>query len=299
MRQLLLRGIALAALTTCIGTAALAKGPASPGVAPQYDTTHVYVESGKVDAFVKSFLATFGGESTKHVVATVTPTPSKTTSQLLLTPAGTVSLFGFQTPIPAPFGTERTGYLVKDIDKAVEKARKSGAEIVVATFPDPIGRDAVIRWPGGVNMQLYWHTTTPHYQPLKTIPDNRVYLSPDRANVFVKDFLAFSAGRIVSDERKANGLEIGRPKDHFRRIRLTSAFGNIEVLVTDGHLPYPYGHEMTGYEVADLKDTLTKAETSGATILVQPVTVEGRQSAMVEFPGGYIAEIHQPLGAGK
>ena len=28
------------------------------------------------------------------------------------------------------------------------------------------------------------------------------------------------------------------------------------VLVTDGHLPYPYGHEMTGYEVVNLVDTL-------------------------------------------
>ena len=24
------------------------------------------------------------------------------------------------------------------------------------------------------------------------------------------------------------------------------------VLVTDGHLPYPFGREMTGYEVSDL-----------------------------------------------
>jgi hypothetical protein len=36
-----------------------------------------------VDKFVSSFLATFGGKSTKQVVATVTPTPSSTTSQLL------------------------------------------------------------------------------------------------------------------------------------------------------------------------------------------------------------------------
>jgi hypothetical protein len=63
------------------------------GVGPQYDTTHVYVAPEDVDKFMASFLATFGGQSTKQVVATVTPTPSSTTSQLLQTPVGTVSLF--------------------------------------------------------------------------------------------------------------------------------------------------------------------------------------------------------------
>jgi hypothetical protein len=71
-------------------------------------------------------------------------------------------------------------------------------------------------------------------------------------------------------------------------------FGKMTVFVTDGHLPYPYGIEFTGYEVADLKDTLTKATTSGATVLVEPFTSERRDSAMVQFPGGYIAEIHAP-----
>ncbi len=34
----------------------------------------------------------------------------------------------------------------------------------------------------------------------------------------------------------------------------------LTVLVTDGHLPYPYGREMTGYELANLADTLAKAK---------------------------------------
>jgi hypothetical protein len=55
-------------------------------VAPQYDSTHVYVAPQDVDSFVKSFLGTFGGTTTKQVVATVTPTPSSTTSQLMQTP---------------------------------------------------------------------------------------------------------------------------------------------------------------------------------------------------------------------
>jgi hypothetical protein len=136
---------------------------ASPAVAvgPQYDTTHVYVAPADVDAFVASFLATFGGQSTKQVVVTVTPTPSSTTSQLLQTPVGTVSLFGFKTPIPFPFGAERTGYLVTDMDVAIKAARAAGADVLVEPFPDPIGKDAVIQWPGGVNTQIYWHTKAP------------------------------------------------------------------------------------------------------------------------------------------
>src|SRR5258708_37182991 len=151
---------------------------AQPGptvaVGPQYDTTHVYVAPEKVDAFVKAFLGTFGGASTKQVVATVTPTPSSTTSQLLQTPAGTVSLFGFETPVPYPFGAERTGYLVTDMDEGIRLAKACGADVLVSSLPDPIGRDAVIQWPGGLNMQLYWHATKPSYAAFETVPENRV-----------------------------------------------------------------------------------------------------------------------------
>jgi predicted enzyme related to lactoylglutathione lyase len=262
------------------------------GVGPQYDTSHVYVAPEDVDRFVASFLATFGGESTKQVVTTMTPTPSSTTSQLLQTPAGTVSLFGFKTPIPWPFGAERTGYLVTDIDEAIKAARNAGADVLVATFPDPIGRDAVIQWPGGINMQLYWHTTRPSYTALEAVPENRVYVSPERADTFTRVFLQFSRGMVVSDEAKAPGVEIGRPQDTYRRIRIESVFGKMTVFVTDGHLPYPYGRELTGYEVTNLKDTLAKATDAGATVLVQPFTSDRRESAIVQFPGGYIAEVH-------
>jgi predicted enzyme related to lactoylglutathione lyase len=262
------------------------------GIGAQYDTTHVYVAPDDVDTFVASFLATFGGKSTKQVVATVTPTPSSTTSQLLQTPVGTVSLFGFKTPIPYPFGAERTGYLVSDIDAAVRAAQAAGADVLVSTFPDPIGRDVVIQWPGGVNMQLYWHTTKPNYAAFETIPENRVYLSTERADDFTRSFLRFSHGKVVSDDPRAPGVEIGRIEDSFRRIRIESIFGKTTVFATDGHLPYPYGREMTGYEVMDLNDTLAKAKSSGATVLVEPFAADRRQSAMVQFPGGYVAEIH-------
>ncbi len=273
---------------------AAAKEADTPMVAvgSQYDTTHVYVAPADVDRFVASFLATFGGQSTKQGIATVTPTPSSTSTQLLQTPVGTVSLFGFRTPIPQPFGSERTGYLVTDLDVAIKAARAAGADVIVQAFPDPIGRDAIIQWPGGVNMQLYWHTTPPHYPAFQTVPENRVYVSPDRADAFVQGFTTFSHGKVMSDEAKAPGVEIGRPNDRYRRIRIESTFGKVTVLVTDGHLPYPYGHEMTGYEVKSVPETLAKARTGGARLLVEPFTSEGRESAFVEFPGGYVAEIH-------
>src|SRR5882762_6981740 len=140
-------------------------------VGPQYDTTHVYVAPQDFDRFVPSLIATFGGTTAKQGVFTVTPTPSSTMSQLVMTPVGTVSVFGFKTPVPYPFGLERTGYLVIDMDEAIRAAK--GADVLVAPFNDPIGRDAIIQWPGGVNTQLYWHTTAPSYAPLQTIPENR------------------------------------------------------------------------------------------------------------------------------
>jgi hypothetical protein len=264
----------------------------SVAVGPQYDTTHVYVAPEDFDRFVASLLATFGGTKTKQGVFTVTPTLSSTISQLVLTPVGTVSVFGFKTPIPYPFGLERTGYLVTDMDEAVRAARATGADVLVATFNDPIGRDAIIQWPGGVNTQLYWHTTPPSYTPLQRIPENRVYVSPDRVDAFVRSFLAFSHGSVVSDAAGAPGVEIGRPGETYRRVRIESKFGKLTVLVTDGHLPYPYGREMTGYEVANLAETIAKAKATGADVLVPPYTTEERDAVMVRFPGEYIAEIH-------
>jgi hypothetical protein len=272
-------------------------GTVSAAVGPQYDTTHVYVAPQDFDRFVASLIATFGGTTTKQGVFTVTPTPSSTMSQLVLTPVGTISVFGFKTPIPYPFGLERTGYLVTDMDEAIGAAKATGADVLVAAFNDPIGQDAIIQWPGGVNTQLYWHTTAPSYAPLQTIPENRVYLSPDRADAFVRSFVAFSHGSVVSDEPRAPGVEIGRPAETYRRVRIESKFGKLTALVTDGHLPYPYGREVTGYEVASLTDTLTKAKAAGVDILVIPHTADERASVIVQFPGGYIAEIHS--GAGK
>jgi hypothetical protein len=120
-------------------------------------------------------------------------------------------------------------------------------------------------------------------------------VSPVRADEFVKDFVAFSHGKVVSDNSTEPGLEIGRPGDHFRLIKIESAFGRAAVYVTDGHLPYHYWNEMTCYGTKDLPATLDKAKTVGVTVLVAPYTSGNRESAIVKFPGGYIAEIHQEL----
>src|SRR5580704_2661500 len=115
-----LAAIALAGLLS-VGSARLSPLPGtssavalaaetSPNVAvgPQYDTTHVLVPPEDFDRFVASVVATFGGTtSPKQNAATVTPTPSSTMLQLVFTPVGTLSVFGFTTAIPYPFGTER------------------------------------------------------------------------------------------------------------------------------------------------------------------------------------------------
>lgn len=292
MRPTITTALALSVILALVQPSTAREPKANYAVGPQYDTTHVYVAPADVDRFVESFVATFGGKSTKQVVATVTPTASSTTSQLVLTPVGSISVFGFKTPIPYPFGHERTGYLVTDIDAAVGAAKRAGAGVLVTTFPDPIGRDAVVQWPGGVNMQLYWHTSVPSYPELQTVPENRVYVSSEKAAEFISGFVKFSNGAIVSDDAKAPGIEIGRPNDSYRRIRLASKFGKMTVLVTDGRLPYPYGHELAGYEVTSLDDTLAKAKAAGVSVLVEPYVADHRRAAIIQFPGGYVAEVH-------
>ena len=269
---------------------------ASVAVGPQYDTTHVYVAPEDFDRFVASLVATFGGTTTKQGVFTVTPTQSSTMSQLVLTPAGSVSVFGFKTPIPYPFGLERTGFLVTDMGEAVRAAKATGADVLVAVFNDPIGKDAIIQWPGGVNTQLYWHTAAPSYKVLESVPENRVYVSADRADLFTRSFVAFSHGKIISDDAYAPGVEIGRPTDTYRRICVESTFGKLTVFVTDGHLPYPYGREMTGYEVTNLEETLARGKAAGVSVLVAPYETKDRSAAIVQFPGGYVAEIHCVAG---
>jgi predicted enzyme related to lactoylglutathione lyase len=269
----------------------------SVAVGPEYDTTHIYVAPGDLDAFVTGFVATFGGSTSKRSVVNVLSVPSSTELQAVLSPVGVLSIFAYQTPVPFPFGEEHTGYLVTDMDRAIKAARAAGAEVIVAPFKDPIGIDAVIQWPGGVKMQLYWHFKPSTNPPLETIPDDRVYVSQDAANNFVRSFRRFSGGKVIDDDKHADAGEIGRAGETYRRIRISSLFGNMQVLVTDGHLPYPFGRETTGYQVRDLSATLGKARAAGVKILSPPYTVGDRTSAIVEFPGGYMAEVHSVIAS--
>jgi hypothetical protein len=286
--------LVIAAVTAGIVLTVTDAPAASPSLAvgPQYETTHVYVAPEELDRFSNALVATFGGTKSPTAMISITPAPSETMWQAVFTPAGTFSVFGFKTPIPYPFGIERTGYLVSDFDAAIDSAKVNHADIVVAPFSDPIGRDAIIAWPGGVYMQLYWHRAPPNQASLQTVPENRVYISPDRADDFVRDFGAFAQARVVSDDRNAPGIGIGKPNEGYRRVTMDSLFGKVAVLATDGHLPYPYGREIMGYDVDDLSDTLAKAKTAGASVVIEPYSVSRRRAAMVEFPGGFMAEIH-------
>jgi predicted enzyme related to lactoylglutathione lyase len=264
-------------------------------VGPQYNTTHVYVVPADLDAFVGSFVATFGGKPSKRIVGNVTPVASSTEMQYILSPVGALSIFAYQTAVPFPYGQERTGYLVNNMDAAVKAARAAGAEIIVEPFKDPIGMDAVIQWPGGVKMQLYLHFTPPTNPPLESVPENRVYVSRDEADHFVSCFVRFAHGKVLGDDRQADAGEIGRAGEAYRRLRITSLFGSMLVLVTDGHLPYPFGLETTGYQVQDLGATLTKAKAAGVKVLTATFSARDRSTAIVEFPGGYKAEVHEVI----
>jgi hypothetical protein len=81
----LICGMATAAITAPQPTVNVAVGP-------QYDSTHVYVTPADLDAFVSSFVATFGGHANKPVISTVTPTASSTQLQFVMTPVGAVHL---------------------------------------------------------------------------------------------------------------------------------------------------------------------------------------------------------------
>jgi len=60
-------------------------------------------------------------------------------------------------------------------------------------FNDPIAQDAIIsgRWREHA-IVLAYHCAV--VSPAQTIPENRVYVSPDRVDAFLRSFLAFLHG---------------------------------------------------------------------------------------------------------
>ena len=45
-----------------------------------------------------------------------------------------------------------------------------------------------------------------------------------------------------------------------------------------------------------IAETIAKATAAGAAVLVEPYAADGREAALVRFPGGYVAEIHAFVG---
>ncbi len=111
------------------------------------------------------------------------------------------------------------------MDRAFQEAFSDGADALVSPFKDPIGCDAVIQWPGGVNMQLYWHTSAPSYATLKTIPENRVYVSPEKVAEFRRSFLAFSHGKVISDDAHVARTALCRRERRQRRRAMSEGQG--------------------------------------------------------------------------
>ncbi len=111
-------------------------------------------------------------------------------------------------PIPVASASRSEALPIQAVQRRLA-CSAGGRPAVVSPFPDPIGRDVIIQWLGGVNMQLYWHTTPPRFGPLVSVPENRIYVSKDRADAFIRGFVAFSHGAVTSDDAAAPEVEIG------------------------------------------------------------------------------------------
>jgi hypothetical protein len=126
---------------------------------------------------------------------------------------------------------------VTDLDEAIRSAKIRAADVVVAPFNDPIGRE---RSSNGRAESACSSTGT---RLLPTMPSFRPFPKTEstcpsgaRTNLFANSWPSHS---VASDDARAPGVEIGRPNDMFRRVRIASTFGTITVLATDGHIPYP------------------------------------------------------------
>jgi hypothetical protein len=127
---------------------------------------------------------------------------------------------------------------------------------------------------------------------LITIQEQRVYVSPDNVAAYISGYLRFTGGQIIKVLPLADGRDIGQPGETYQRFYLKSSVGVVDVLVTNGQLPFPYGKEHDGFQVSDVVVTVQRAVNSGATALTDPIFANGRTSAIIEFPGGFIAEVH-------
>ena len=128
------------------------------------------------------------------------------------------------------------------------------------------------------------------------VPENRVYVSKDSAEAFIHAFLlAFSHGQgAVGSTRRRAGRRGSAGLANYRRVRIASPFGRMVVLVTDGQLPWPYGRETTGYEVAGpRRDARQGCRRRAPRSSFQPTWQTTATLHSSSSPGGYIAEIHR------
>jgi hypothetical protein len=100
----------------------------------------------------------------------VTPTPSETLSELILSPVGMLSVFEFKTAIPWPFGQERGGDLVANFSQAVTDATRSGALLVVSPWDDPIGSPHTPRCGQSRKAASTWNRNQPPGSSATTSP---------------------------------------------------------------------------------------------------------------------------------
>jgi len=104
----------------------------------QYSASHVHVEHGKLDDFVTSWEATFGGTHNRPGEFGITPTPSKALASIMHSSVGLLEAYDHQTPVPFPFGLEQYGFAVHDPDSEVDAVRRSGATVPVGPWTGPV-----------------------------------------------------------------------------------------------------------------------------------------------------------------
>ncbi|WP_265443717.1 hypothetical protein [Flexivirga meconopsidis] len=263
------------------------------GHGPAYDSTHIYTTFADMAPLTEQLQAVFGGEVKTYGELNICPQPSLSVVSVLLSPYGLLSLFGFSTPIPYPFGQDKHGYRIRRRDEMIGRATEAGLDFAVAPFDDLGGLQSIVRLPGGSALQFYEPPAEMGFPELTHIPEARIYLGPLTIDPFLAAFTTLTRGTVQTDDPVADGAEVGMPDTTIRRVTYESGYGRLLVLETNGHQPYPYGWDFTGFVVDDLTATLATATAAGAQVVADPHTANGRTSAMVQFLGGFVAEIHQ------
>ena len=104
------------------------------------------------------------------------------------------------------------------------------------------------------------------------------------------------AGRVTGVHGQRVEIAMMRTPDGHSRVEL-SRFDAPAIASDHRNAPVnSLGYLRVMFAVENLDDTLAKAKTAGATVLVEPYAADARRAAVVKFPGGYVAEIHAAAG---